>query len=70
MSTDPIQKITVHVPRDILAKARRHTGQGVTETVRQGLKLLAAADAYERLRSQRGRVRLRVDLDEVREDRD
>jgi len=63
------QKITVHVPKELLVKARKHTQKGVTETVRQGLKLLAAGDAYEQLAALRGKVRLKLDLDALREDR-
>lgn len=63
------RKITVHVPEALLKQAQRETGEGVTETVRQGLSLVAASSAYERLRRMRGTVRLAIDLDEVRADR-
>ncbi len=63
------KKITVHVPEELLAKARESTGQGITETVRQGLRLVAAGEAYQRLRELRGKVELGVDLDELRQDR-
>jgi len=63
------RKITVHVPEDLLDKAREQTGQGITETVRQGLRLVAASGTYSRLRALRGRVSIRIDLDELREDR-
>lgn len=64
-----IRKITVHVPEELLQKAQRETGEGVTETVRQGLGLLAASRAFERLRRMRGAVRLELDLDDLRADR-
>jgi len=41
----------------------------VTETVRQGLSLVAASRAFDKLRRMRGTVRLAIDLDELREDR-
>lgn len=63
------RKITVHVPEDLLAKAREQTGEGITATVRRGLRLVAASRAYGRLRELRGKVRLEIDLDELREDR-
>lgn len=62
------QKITVHVPSDLLSKARKSTGRGITETVRQGLRLVAAADAYRSLRALRGKVPISVDLEKLRED--
>ena len=63
------RKITVHVPAELLRKAQQETGEGVTETVRQGLSLVAASRAYERLRRLRGTVRLAIDVDELRTDR-
>ena len=64
-----VRKITVHVPEDLLEKAQRETGEGVTETVRQGLSLVAASRAFDRLRRMRGTVRLKIDLDDLRADR-
>ncbi|MFZ0428982.1 MAG: hypothetical protein WAO20_12765 [Acidobacteriota bacterium] len=67
METD--KKITVHVPEELLRKARKQTGQGISATVRQGLKLVAAGQTFQRLRELRGKVTLNVDMDELREDR-
>jgi hypothetical protein len=64
-----VRKITVHVPDDLMKRAQRETGEGVTETVRRGLRLVAASSAYDQLRRLRGSVRLDVDLDELRADR-
>lgn len=63
------RKITVHVGADLLAKAQKATNAGITETVRKGLELLAASEAYERLLKLRGKVKFSLDLDELREDR-
>ena len=63
------QKITVHVSKDLLARARKASKAGVTETVRKGLELLAARDAYEGLRKLRGKVKFSIDLDELRKDK-
>ena len=63
-----LQKITVHVPHALLAQARGATGSGITETVRQGLHLVAARDAYGKLRALRGKVRFDLDLRRLRED--
>jgi hypothetical protein len=64
-----LQKITVHVPEDLLADACRVTGSGVTETVREGLRALAAAKAADDLRKLRGRLRLKIDVARLRRDR-
>jgi hypothetical protein len=66
---DKLQKITAHVPASLLRRARAATGKGITDTVRLGLDLLAAAKAAEELRRLRGRVRLSVDLKDLRRDR-
>ena len=62
------RKITVHVPADLLERARTTTGQGITATVCEGLQLVAGAEAYRRLRELRGKVTVSVDLDRLRED--
>ena len=64
------RKITVHVPTDLLRKAQRSTRAGVTETVRQGLRIVAAAEAFDRIRSLRGKISFSVPLDRLREDRE
>ena len=63
------RKITVEVPEALLRKSQKQSGQGVTATVRQGLELLAAAQAYKQLASMRGQVSFSIDLDTMRNDR-
>jgi hypothetical protein len=63
------QKITAHVPSELLKRAQAASGRGVTETVRQGLELVAASNAAANLRKLRGKVRLSISLDELRRDR-
>ena len=63
------RKITVEVPEDLIERALRSSGEGLTATVRQGLALVAAGKAYEGLKELRGKVRLRLDLEALREDR-
>lgn len=65
----PDRKITVHVQEQLLAKAQKAARAGVTATVRKGLELLAASDAYERLVKLRGKVKFSITLEELREDR-
>lgn len=63
------QKVTIEVPADLLRRAQRSSGEGITATVRRGLELVAARSAYEGLRRLRGKVRLTVDLETLRQDR-
>ena len=63
------RKITVHVDAGLLAKAQKAAGGGISETVRKGLELLAASEAYDRLLRMRGKVKFSINLNELREDR-
>lgn len=63
------RKITVEIPADLLAKAQQASGAGITQTVRAGLQLIAASEAYARLRQFRGKVRLSRGLAELKADR-
>ncbi len=63
------RKITIEVPAELLRRARRSTGEGITATVRRGLELVAARSAYEDLRRLRGTVSLAIDLEALRQDR-
>jgi hypothetical protein len=63
------RKITIQVPQDLLRRALDSSGKGLTATVRQGLELVAAGKAYQQLRRLRGKVRLSINLQELREDR-
>ncbi len=64
-----LRKITVQVPEHDLEMAQAYTGEGITETVRAGLKKLTQIRAQEELRKLRGTFRFTIDLDELREDR-
>jgi hypothetical protein len=63
------RKITVEVPPDLLAKAQRASGSGITQTVRTGLQLVAASQAYTRLRQLRGKIRFSRTLADLKADR-
>jgi hypothetical protein len=63
------RKITVAVPRELLEKAQRASRSGITQTVRTGLRLVAASHAFARLRQLRGKVRFTRTLAELKTDR-
>jgi hypothetical protein len=63
------RKVTVEVPDDLLRRAQESTGQGVEATIRRGLELVAASQAYEELLKLKGKVEFSVDWRELREDR-
>ena len=63
------RKVTLELPEDLLKHAQEATGEGLTATVRHGLRLVAAGKAYRRLRSLRGKLKLSIDVGALREDR-
>lgn len=63
------RKITVEIPDDLLEKAQKASGAGITQTVRTGLQLLAASQAYDRLVQLRGKVQFSRTFEELKEDR-
>jgi hypothetical protein len=65
----PARKITVEIPAELLEKAQEASGTGITQTVRAGLQLVAASQAYARLRQMRGKVRFSRTLAELKTDR-
>jgi hypothetical protein len=64
-----VRKITLEVPATLLEKAQQASGTGITQTVRRGLELLAASQAYERMRRFRGKLRSGRSAAELKDDR-
>lgn len=63
------KKITVEVPEELLKNAQAQTREGISETVRRGLQLLAATKSFQRLRNMKGKVRFSKTIDEIKHDR-
>jgi hypothetical protein len=63
------RKITVEIPTELLDKAQRASGSGITETVRTGLQLVAASHTYAKLRGLRGKVHFTRTLADLKADR-
>jgi len=55
-------KVTVELPAELLEKARKTTGEGITGTIRRGLELVAAARAQDELKALRGKVKFSLDI--------
>ncbi len=64
------RKITVEIPQDLLEKAQQASGSGITQTIRTGLQLLAASQAYDNLRQLRGKIRFSRTWEELKDDRE
>ena len=63
------KKITIQVPAGLLKKAMISTGEGITPTIRQGLRLVSAIPAYEGLKNLKGKIKFSLNLKKIREDR-
>ena len=61
------RRITVVVSAELLEKAQRATGAGIAETVRQGLRILAASQSYERALKPRGKYKSSITLDQMKD---
>jgi hypothetical protein len=63
------RKITVEVTEELLERAQQATGEGITQTVRTGLQLVAASRTYARLRQLRGKVKFSRTAAKLKDDR-
>jgi len=62
-----VKRITANLPEDLLEEALEATGQGITETLIQGLQLVKRSKAYEKGMKLKGKLKLDLDLDTLRE---
>ena len=65
----PTRKITVEIPAELLSKAQKASGTGITQTIRSGLELVAAGRAYNRLLQLQGKIRFSKTFEELKADR-
>ncbi len=63
------RKITVEISPELLDRAQRASGVGITQTVRTGLLLVAASQTYANLRGLRGKVRFSRSATDLKVDR-
>ena len=61
------RRITANLPKNLLEDAMEVTGKGITDTLIEGLQRLCRIRAYEKAMALRGKIRLKIDLQESRE---
>jgi hypothetical protein len=62
------KKITVDVDSDLLENAQAATKKNISETIRLGLKLLAASRTFEKTRALKGKVRFSKSWKDLKDD--
>ena len=65
----PTKKITIEVPEELLEKAMSQIQTNLTETIRQGLTLLAESSTYEKLKSFKGKGKFEFQWNALKEER-
>jgi hypothetical protein len=65
----PFKKITVEISEDLLEKAMNQTQTGLTDTIRQGLTLLAESSTYKKLKNFKGKGEFEFQWQDLKEDR-
>lgn len=61
------KRVTVNLPAELLEEAEEVTGGGITETIIEGLRVIARRRAYAKAMALRGKLDLRIDTDASRE---
>ncbi len=62
----PTRRVTANLPADLLERARRATGKGITDTLVEGLELVRRSSAASKARALRGKLKLDLDLESAR----
>jgi hypothetical protein len=62
-----VRRVTANLPRELLDEAMELTGEGITDTLVEGLELIRRRRAYQKAMALRGKIELEVDLDVSRE---
>ncbi len=63
------KKITVEVREELLKNAQAQTKEGIPETVRRGLQLLAAKKSFQELRNMKGKVKFSKTISDIKHNR-
>jgi hypothetical protein len=61
------KRITANLPESLLQEAMQVTGKGITDTLIEGLRRVRQARAYQKAQALRGKISLKIDLEESRE---
>ena len=62
------RKVTILLKGDLLDKALASSGKNITQTIEQGLEMVAATQVYDQLKKLRGKVKFSIDINKLRQD--
>ena len=62
------RKVTILLKGNLLDKALASSGKNITQTIEQGLEMVAATHVYDQLRNLRGKVKFSIDINKLRQD--
>ena len=68
MPSSKLKKVTVMLPEDLLQRATKASGLGVTPTIRKGLENIAGLNPYEELLKLEGTYKFSINIDDMRRD--
>ncbi len=62
------KKITAMIPEELMKKAQKVSGEGITNTIKIALESLAKREVYDQLASLKGSYKSKLSLFKLRED--
>ena len=62
------RKVTILLKGNLLEKALASSGKNITQTIEQGLEMVAATQVYDQLKKLRGKVKFSIDINKLRQD--
>jgi hypothetical protein len=63
------KRITANLPDELLQEAMEVTGKGITDTLIEGLRRVRRTRAFAKAQALRGKIALKIDVEESRERR-
>jgi len=60
------RRVTANLPEDLLDRAMEVTGEGITQTIIEGLEQIRRRRAYEKFMALKGKIQLDINIDELR----
>ena len=63
-----IRKITVMIPDELIEEATKNTGKNITDTIKEGLQLIRAKNAYQGLLGRKGKEKIKLNVKRLRGD--